>query len=122
MYSKNNAEIEKVVINYFKGIFYGDTKKLEACFGNNVFLYGDIKGEPYLKSLEDYLVGVKERKSPKELGGTFRMKIIGIEIMGNVAVAKLHVPMLGYNYYDYLSLSILDGEWKIVNKLFSHVE
>ncbi|WP_394329748.1 nuclear transport factor 2 family protein [Zunongwangia profunda] len=29
--------------------------------------------------------------------------------------------MLGFNYYDYLSLFKINGEWKIVNKLFTNV-
>ena len=49
------------------------------------------------------------------------MKIIRIDIIDKIAIAKLHVPMLGYNYYDYLSLSKIDSHWKIVNKLFVDV-
>jgi len=49
------------------------------------------------------------------------MKIIGVDIMGKIAMAKLHVPMLGYNYYDYLSLTKIENEWKIVAKIFTHV-
>jgi hypothetical protein len=31
------------------------------------------------------------------------------------------LPMLGYNYYDFLSLSKISGRWQIVNKLFTNV-
>ena len=65
--------------------------------------------------------GVKSRKSPDDLGEPFKMKTIGIDIMGNIAMVKLHVPMLGNNYYDYLSLIKTNNDWKIVNKIFSHV-
>jgi len=30
--------------------------------------------------------------------------------------------MLGYNYFDYLSLVKGDAGWKIVNKIFTHLE
>ena len=50
------------------------------------------------------------------------MEILGIEIIGHVATAKVHVPMLGFNYYDFLSFSVVNGTWKIVNKVFTHVE
>ena len=122
MYRENNKEIEGLITNYFEGIFNGDTDKLKACFHENTYLYGDIKGSDYLKSVEEYLEGVKNRKSPKELNEIFKMTIIGIDIMGKTAMAKLHVPMLGYNYYDYLSIAKINGAWKIVNKLFTHVE
>ncbi len=49
------------------------------------------------------------------------MSIIGIEMHGRIAVTKLHAPMLGYNYYDYLSLFKIKDEWKIAHKLFTNV-
>lgn len=122
MYKENIKEVENLITNYFMGIFNGDRTKLEACFNENVNIYGDIKETEYLKSIKEYLDGVENRQSPKDLGESFRMKIIGIDIMGKIAMAKLHVPMLGYNYYDYLSLANIDGNWKIVNKIFTHID
>ena len=121
MYKEHIKDIENLIANYFEGIFYGDIAKLENCFHDNAYLYGDIKGVDYLKSAKAYLEGVKNRQSPKDLNETLKMKIIGIDIMGKIAMAKLHVPMLGHNYYDYLSLTKIDGDWKIVNKIFTHV-
>jgi len=122
MYKENIKEIENVIINYFEGIFKGDVTKLKTCFHKNVSIYGDIKGIEYLKSLKEYLDGVENRQSPKELNESFQMKIIGVDIMGKIAMAKLYVPMLGYNYYDYLSLAKIQSNWKIVNKIFTHIE
>ncbi|WP_106792730.1 nuclear transport factor 2 family protein [Aquimarina sp. Aq78] len=122
MYQENIKEIESLITNYFEGIFYGDITKLESCFHKNVYIYGDIKGVDYLKSVKEYIEGVKSRQSPRDLNENLKMKIIGIDIMGKIAMAKLHVPMLGYNYYDYLSLTKINNDWKIVNKLFTHVQ
>ncbi|WP_298417826.1 nuclear transport factor 2 family protein [uncultured Kordia sp.] len=121
MYTEHIKEIEQVIVNYFDGIFLGDTDKLSSCFHENAHIYGDIKGVAYEKKVEQYIQGVKERQSPKELRETFKMEIIGIDIMGTIAMVKLHVPMLGYNYYDYLSLTKVNTDWKIVNKIFTHV-
>ena len=122
MYINKAEQVTKVIKNYFDGIYYGDTEKLRNSFGDDVHLYGDVKGDEYLKSLDEYLEGVKNRKSPSELKEKNQMEILSIEIMGNIAMAKLHVPMLGFNYYDFLSLCLIQGEWIIVNKLFTHVE
>ena len=121
MYQEHVKDIESLIQDYFHGIFFGDVDKLESCFDEKGFIYGDIKGAAYEKSIEDYLEGVRQRQSPNDLNETFKMNIIGIDIMGNIAMAKLHVPMLGYNYYDYLSLTKVDNDWKIVNKIFTHV-
>ena len=122
MYSENIKEIESLLTNYFQGIFYGDIEKLETCFHENAFLYGDIKSVAYLKSIKEYIEEVKNRQSPATLNEAFNMETIGVDIIGKIAMAKLHVPMLGYNYYDYLSLAKINNEWKIVNKLFTHVK
>ncbi|MEO2052898.1 MAG: nuclear transport factor 2 family protein [Allomuricauda sp.] len=121
MFDKSVRKIEETIRIYFDGLFFGDIDKLKKAFDAECVLFGDINGESYRKSLEDYLAGVKNRKSPSELKETFKMEILAIEVLGHMAIAKLHVPMLGYNYYDFLSLTEIDGEWKIVNKLFVHV-
>ncbi|WP_062056299.1 nuclear transport factor 2 family protein [Aquimarina longa] len=121
MYKENLEEIEKLITNYFEGIFYGNVTQLQSCFHENAYIYGDIKGVEYLKSINEYLDGVNNRQSPNDLNESLKMKIIGIDIIGKIAMAKLHVPMLGYNYYDYLSLTKIDDDWKIVNKIFTHV-
>lgn len=122
MYDEFSSEIKTVVFNYFQGIYNGDSDKLEIAFHSQALLFGDIKGEPYFKNVTDYIDGVKSRKSPNDLGEDFKMKILAIEIMGNMATVKAHTPMLGFNYYDFLSLNLVQGEWKIVNKVFTHVE
>ncbi|WP_108803927.1 nuclear transport factor 2 family protein [Aquimarina sp. Aq107] len=121
MYKDNIKDIENVITNYFEGIFYGEVDKLAPCFTDSAFIYGDINGVPYKKSVIEYLDGVKERKSLNDLNEMFKMEVVGIDIIGNVAMVKLRVPMLGYNYYDYLSLAKVNDNWKIVNKIFTHV-
>ncbi len=114
--------VENVIDNYFEGIFFGDTEKLRSCFHENVILYGDINGSTYIKTLTEYLNSVRERQSPNDLKEPFKMETISIDIIGKIAMVKLHVPMLGYNYHDYLSMTKINDQWKIVNKIFTHVD
>lgn len=122
MFNKQSEEIQTLIQNYFEGIYNGNEVQLKEVFHLQALLFGDINGTPYFKTLADYIDGVKSRKSPADMGEEFKMKILGIEILGNVATTKLHVPMLGYNYYDFLSLTLENGKWKIVSKVFTHVE
>lgn len=121
MYQDNSQAIESLISKYFKGILYGNTSSLETCFSINANIYGDINSSEYFKNVKEYIETVKIRKSPNDLGETLKMSIIGIDILGKITMVKLHVPMLGFNYYDYLSLFKINGEWKIVNKLFTNV-
>ena len=122
MFNKQLDEIQAVIQNYFEGIYNGDVVQLKEVFHSGTLLFGDIKGVPYFKAVTEYIDGVKSRKSPKDLGEDFKMKILSIEILGNNAIVKAQLPMLGYNYFDFLSLAKINQDWKIVNKLFTHVE
>ena len=122
MFNKQSEEIQAVIQNYFEGIYNGDELRLKEAFHSETLLFGDIKGIPYFKAVTEYIDGVKSRKSPKDLGEDFKMEILSIEILGTNAIVRAQLPMLGYNYFDFLSLAKIKGDWKIVNKLFTHVE
>jgi len=114
--------IYEVLQQYFEGIFTGNIALLRDTFHPMALLFGDVDGAPYFNPLEDYLDGVKNRKSPFQAGEKNKMEVMAIDVINIIAVAKVHVPTLGLNYYDLLSLNLLVGQWKIVNKLLTHVK
>ena len=119
MFIENAQQISDVIKNYFDGIFQGDVTLLRQVFHPRALLFGDVDGQPYEKNLEEYLNVVQNRDSPMKLGEGKRMKIISIEVLGNVSYAKLHVSIFNFNYYDFIALSKINGRWLIVNKLFT---
>jgi hypothetical protein len=118
--SSHHAVLE-VLERYFGGIYSGDVAQLGSTFHPRAILGGEVKGQPYYKTVEEYLDAVRNRKSPKELGEPFAMKVISVEVQGSIALAKAHCPMLGFNYFDYLSFVLLEGRWVIVSKVFTHL-
>ena len=84
-------------------------------------MFGDIQGVPYAKTLEVYLEGVKNRKSPKDAGAPFKGSIISIDVINSIAIAKVHVKMYNFNYDEFLSFHKIDGRWMIVNKMITDV-
>jgi hypothetical protein len=120
-YSDNAAAVSAVLSKYFDGVFTGNVELLKQVFHPQALVAGDVNGSPYFKKLDEYLDGVKNRKSPSELNEEFRMEILAIEIINSIAIARVHVPMLDFNYYDLLSLNKIDGEWVIINKLLTNV-
>src|SRR5262249_50003502 len=48
--------LEKV---YFPGIYEGDVVLLRTIYHPGTLLFGDVKGQPYAKTLDTYLDGVK---------------------------------------------------------------
>ena len=118
-----HKEIHETLDRYFKSIYTGDVARLKTTFHPQAVLFGEINGQPYLKPLPEYLHAVENRKSPEELGEAFEMKVVSVEVLDtvNIAYAKTHCRMLGFNYFDFLSLIRQDNRWMIVNKLFAHV-
>ena len=121
-YTENANVIAEVLSSYFKGVFNGDTALLRKIFHPQSILAGDVNGIPYFKTLDEYLEGVSKRKSPQELNETFRMEILSIEIINSIAIAKVHLPIFDFNYYDLLSLNLTDSGGVIVNKLLTNVK
>jgi hypothetical protein len=121
-FNESVSAITATLRDYFGGIFRGDVDLLKSTFHPQALVSGDINGQPYFKTLDQYLDGVKNRKSPAELGETFRMEILSVEIINTTAIAKVRVPLFEFNYYDLLSLVMINDKWVIINKLLTHVK
>jgi hypothetical protein len=115
-------QIEQVLGAYCEGIYSGNVSQLRSAFHASAILWGEVKGQPYHRSLDEYLTVVCNRQSPEALGESYGMKILAMEIQGSIAVAKVRCRMLAYNYTDFLSLLYQDNRWGIVAKLFTHLE
>ena len=119
---RSHEQILRVLDDYFQGIYTGEIERLRSAFHPTAVLWGEIKGQPYHKSLEEYLQIVRTRKSPQALGEPFAMQPIAIEVHGNIALARVRCPMLGFDYTDLLSLLYQDERWGIVAKVFTHLD
>ncbi|PXY46414.1 nuclear transport factor 2 family protein [Flavobacterium hydrophilum] len=106
---------------YFKGIYEGDEALLGSVFHAEALLFGDVKGEPYFKTIALYLEGVKNRQSPKDSGKPFKGEILNIKVVNSIAVAELNVKMYDFNYRDFLSFHKINGKWLIVNKMLTDI-
>ncbi|WP_197684583.1 nuclear transport factor 2 family protein [Mucilaginibacter mallensis] len=106
---------------YFKEIYEGDVTVLGSIFNADTLLFGDVKGQPYAKTLDQYLDGVAHRQSPKDSGKPFKGTIISIDVVNSIAVAKVHVKMYEFNYDEFLSFHKINSRWVIVTKMLTDV-
>lgn len=106
---------------YFKGIYEGNVSLLGQVFHPGTLLFGDVKGQPYAKNLDQYLDGVAHRQSPKDSGKPFKGDVLAVDVVNSIAMAKVHVKMYEFNYDEFLSFHKIDGKWLIVNKMISDV-
>jgi hypothetical protein len=120
---KDSLAISNALENYyFKGIYEGDIDALSQIFNKGTLLFGDVKGEPYAKTLDQYLDGVKNRQSPKDSGKSFKGEILNIKVVNSIAIAEVKVMMYDFIYHEFLSFHKLNGRWLIVNKMISDVK
>jgi len=119
---QDSSAISQALKNYyFNGIYEGDLNALQSILNPGTLLFGDVKGKPYSKTLDEYLDVVKSRQSPKESGKPFKGTIHSINIINSIAVAKVHVKMYDFEYDEFLSFHKIDNRWVIVNKMMSDV-
>lgn len=118
---EDNQAILQVLSEYFVGLFSGDVERLRAVFAPEAALFAELGSQSYRKSLDAYLEGVAQRQSPEARGEPFRMRVLSIDVLHNIAMAKVHVPAHGFNFYNYLSLVRQGGHWIIVSKVFDDV-
>jgi hypothetical protein len=115
-----HTEIHSLVEQYFQGVYHGNTELLSQLFDAAAQVYGVIDGQPYHKSAADYISGVGQRQSPAALGEPYRMKLLAVDVLGDIASVRLHSPMLGFDYQLYLTFALRPEGWKIVSKTFTH--
>ncbi|HTD39444.1 MAG TPA: nuclear transport factor 2 family protein [Mucilaginibacter sp.] len=106
---------------YFKGIYEGNIDTLSKILNPGTLLFGDVKGQPYAKTLDQYLDGVAHRQSPKDSGKPFKGTVISVDVVNSIAVAKVHVKMYEFNYDEFLSFHKINNRWVIVNKMIADV-
>ncbi|SDE85540.1 Putative lumazine-binding [Dyadobacter soli] len=107
--------------DYFNGIYNGDVEQLRKIYHPGTLLWGDVKGQPYAKTITEYLDGVGHRQSPKESGKPFKGEVLDIRVTNSIAVAEVRVKMYDFLYHEYLSFHKIDGKWLLVNKMISDV-
>jgi hypothetical protein len=111
--------IRQVVQLCLDGEATGDVEKLREAFHDDAHMFGSLAGERY-----DVPISVlmdMSASSPADTG-QYQSRIVSVHQTGDAALAI--VAEEGYwgsvSFIDYLSLSRIDGRWKIVSKLFAH--
>jgi polyisoprenoid-binding protein YceI len=122
----HNAQDKEVITQaleyyYFRGIYEGDLSLLNQIYHEGTLFFGDVKGQPYAKTLDQYFDGVKNRQSPKDSGKPFVSEIISIDAVNSIAVAEVKVKMYDFDYHEFLSFHKVNNRWVIVNKMISDV-
>ena len=105
--------------DYFDGLYRGDTALLRAVFHPEAASFSAMGGSRAHQRVANWLELVAQRPSPQERGEAFRMRVLSLSVLHDIALAQVHVPAHGFDYYNVLSLVRVEGRWMIANKVFT---
>jgi hypothetical protein len=127
--NEGNIGVAKVVDDYdaicrvlqlcTEGEAKGDVGKLQEAFHADARMFGSIAGTRYDVPIEELFELAESEPADT---GTYRSRILSVQQTGDAAVGV--VAEEGYwgsiSFIDYFQLARIDGDWKIVCKLFAH--
>ena len=119
---KAHHEVLPVLSAYIEGLYEGDVDLLRKVFHPKAALFGVVRGRAIYVDIDAWLAAVGARESPKASGEKCTSNVLSVDVTDDVGFARVHSPMLGFNYFDYLSLIKVDREWVIGTKTYVHVE
>ena len=98
----------------------GDAERVEKAFHSSASMkYLDAKtGEFKDVPIADYIARVKANTTKSER----KIEIVSLNIEGNAANGKIKIETDKVILYDYMNMLKINGEWKIVSKIFSRKE
>jgi len=103
--------------NYLKGHATGDSAYFKMAFHPEAKLFWIRDGKFTQRTSASYISGASGKPADDE--AQRKRSIASIDITGNTAVAKIILDYPNALLTDYMSLLKVDGEWKIVNKIFN---
>ena len=103
---------------YIDGSAHGDAAKLSEGFHPNAQMYGAVGDDRYDEPITEYIKLMAE--SPG--GATMRGRITSIVQAGDAASATVVEDCFWgtMSFVTFLTLSRIDGRWRMVNKNFAH--
>jgi hypothetical protein len=111
------SAITAVIQGYFEGLYHGDVAKLSGLFHQDAWL----KAPGVRRSLAQWLIDVGQRPTPFEQGSAYAFEILAIDLVQDQAMVKVKCPLFDFNYVDFLGLLKEQGQWRIVNKMYSDI-
>lgn len=116
-------EIARALPLYFDGFYAGDVAALRRIFHPACHLYNGSEGRLADDDMETVYARVAGRASPASKGEVRRDAVLGIDVSSPVsALARVQIAIGSRLFTDYLNLLKLDGEWRIIAKVFSWTE
>jgi hypothetical protein len=115
----DEAGVRAALNHYIQAHATGDGSHMKIAFHPSANLYFIRDGKYAERTSADYAAGFSGRPPADE--AQRKRRIESVDIAGTAAQAKIVLEYPGVTFTDYMTLLKIDGEWKIVAKVF-HAE
>jgi Putative lumazine-binding len=107
--------ITKTVQHYINGGRTGNTDEMKLAFHRDATIFGHVGPELFAGPIQGLFDWVEQNGPATELEG----RIVSIDIVETIARVRLELEnWSGRRFTDMFTLLKVDGEWKIMNKVF----
>ncbi|MEO8411971.1 MAG: nuclear transport factor 2 family protein [Propionivibrio sp.] len=111
--------ITDLMARYFDALYRCDTALLEAVFHPEAHYFTASEGSLLHLDMPTYVPIVAARTSPQSTGENCTWQIESVDFAGPVtALVRMRSRMMGKHFIDLLSVVKLDGQWRIIAKVF----
>ena len=111
--------VARTIQLYIEGSRTADVSLLKQAFHPDAHLAGMLVGEPLIGPIGMFYDVVASNPSPADEEVDYQARIASIEIYGDVACAVLiEDGYAGLDFINHFQLIKLEGEWRIIAKLF----
>lgn len=108
----DSSAVRATVTNYIEGYYTGDAHRMEQTLHPHYLkhmIHGDI---PMREKTGAQMINEVRRNGVPDMPAPNRTEQVSVlDVAGNIASAKLVTP----GWTDYLTLSKVDGQWKILS-------
>lgn len=119
----DQTEIEALMQRYFDGLYQSDSVVLRTVFHPELAYVNATRGNHEFMGFEAYTTRIDGRTPPASRQEPRDEVIERIALKdGQIGVVEARMTMLGRNYQDLLTVIRTDDGWKVLTKVFTHVE
>lgn len=117
--AQNKTDEEAAVRACLENYMSGDGDRVEKAFHPSASMkYIDAKTNEFKDvPIADFIARVKANTNKPQR----KIEIVALNIEGNAANGKIRIESGDVILYDYMNMLKIDGEWKIVSKIFSRM-
>ncbi len=107
--------IGKVVQHYIDGAKSGNGTDMKPAFHKDATIFGYVGADLFAGPIQQLFAWNDENGPATEL----EVRIAAVDVVGTVATVRLELEnWTGYKFTDLFTLLKVDGNWKIMNKVF----